>query len=305
MPDSAPLTPFGSVLTAMITPFTPEGALDIDGAVALAKYLVAEGSNGLVVAGSTGESTMLDDDERISLWECVASAVAVPVVAGSTTGDTRHSVALTQAAEQAGVAGILATTPYYSRPSQSGIAQHFQAVATATKLPVVMYDIPSRTGRALSASTMLGLANDVKNIVGLKDAGGNVAMTARLLANVPSGFSCYSGDDSLTLPLLSVGACGVIGVATHWCAKEMGEMIEAFFAGDVARATSINRALIPSFVFESSDDAPNPVPTKAVLRSLKLPAGQCRLPLGDAPAFLESEAMELLDALDKWRVSRS
>jgi 4-hydroxy-tetrahydrodipicolinate synthase len=231
--------------------------------------------------------------------------VTVPVVAGSTTGDTEHSVELTKAAEDAGVAGILATTPYYSRPSQRGLAQHFSAVATATRLPVMLYDIPSRTGRAIAASTVLGLAVEQKNVIGLKDAAGNLAATARLLATVPSGFACYSGDDSLTLPLLAVGACGVVGVATHWCAREMGQMIAAFFAGEVENAIAINRALLSSYAFESSDDAPNPLPTKAVMRALGLPAGQCRLPLGEAPPSLDVEAKELLLVLDQWRASRS
>ena len=302
---TAPPSPFGSVLTAMITPFSPDGALDIDGAVAIARHLVASGNDGLVIAGSTGESAMLSDDERIALWREIASAVSVPVVAGSTTGDTRHSVALTKEADSAGVAGILATTPYYTRPSQSGIGQHFEAIAAATTLPVILYDIPSRTGRRLSAGTILSLLATRPNVIGLKDAAGDVAASARLLASAPAGFALYSGDDSLTLPLLSVGACGVVGVATHWCAPEMKEMIASFFAGDVSRAVSLHRAMLASFAFESSDDAPNPLPSKAVLRAQGLPAGQCRLPLGDAPASLDEAARDVLDALDKWRAGRS
>jgi 4-hydroxy-tetrahydrodipicolinate synthase len=289
----------------MITPFTGSGELDLDGAATLAKQLVADGNDGLVVAGSTGESAMLDDDERISLWRVVADAVSVPVIAGSTTGDTRHSIELTKEAGKAGVSGILATTPYYSRPSQHGIAQHFTAVAEATDLPVILYDIPSRTGRRIAPATVLALASEVSNVVGLKDASGDPAGSARLYAASPPGFAFYSGDDSLTLPLLAIGASGVISVAAHWCAAEFAEMIRAYLEGDVDRALEINAALLPSYSFQSSDDAPNPVPTKAVMRRMNLPAGQCRLPLGGAPANLEAEAGALLATLQQWRASRT
>jgi len=289
----------------MITPFTDSGELDLDGAASLAKQLVADGNDGLVVAGSTGESAMLRDDERIALWRVVASAVTVPVIAGSTTGDTHHSVELTKEASKAGASGILATTPYYSRPSQSGITQHFRAVAEATDLPVLLYDIPSRTGRRLSHSTVLGLASELANVVGLKDASGDPASTARLIAASRPGFALYSGDDSLTLPLLALGGSGVISVAAHWCAAEFAEMIAAYLDGDVDRALEINTALLPSYSFQSSDDAPNPVPTKAVMRTMNLPAGQCRLPLGDAPSTLDDEAASLLATLQQWRASRT
>lgn len=305
MSMSAPPSPFGSVLTAMITPFSPDGALDVERAIQVARALVESGNDGLVIAGSTGESAMLSDDERITMWREIVNAVSVPVIAGSTTGDTRHSLELTREAEAAGVAGILATTPYYSRPSQHGIAQHFEAIAAVTTLPVVLYDIPSRTGRRLSAETILSVALSRSNVIGLKDAAGDVVASARLMASAPAGFALYSGDDSLTLPLLAIGACGVIGVATHWCGPEMKEMISAFFSGDIARAISINQAMLPSFAFESSDEAPNPLPSKAVLRARGLPVGQCRLPLGDAPAALDDAARELLGALDEWRASRA
>lgn len=305
MSMSAPPSPFGSVLTAMITPFSPDGALDVERAIQVARALVESGNDGLVIAGSTGESAMLSDDERITMWREIVNAVSVPVIAGSTTGDTRHSLELTREAEAAGVAGILATTPYYSRPSQHGIAQHFEAIAAVTTLPVVLYDIPSRTGRRLSAETILSVALSRSNVIGLKDAAGDVVASARLMASAPAGFALYSGDDSLTLPLLAIGACGVIGVATHWCGPEMKEMISAFFSGDIARAISINQAMLPSFAFESSDEAPNPLPSKAVLRARGLPVGQCRLPLGDAPAVLDDAARELLGALDEWRASRA
>jgi 4-hydroxy-tetrahydrodipicolinate synthase len=288
----------------MVTPFTASGALDLAGAERLASVLVEQGNDGLVLSGSTGEASTLTDDERVELWRAVVGAVDVPVVAGATSNDTAHSVELVRRAEGAGVSGILAVTPYYSRPSQAGIDAHFRAVARATSLPVVLYDIPVRTGRKISRTTLLRLAEQVPNIVALKDASGDPAGTARLLAEAPDGFSCYSGDDALTLPLLAVGAVGLIGVATHWCAPESGEMIERFLAGDVAGARELNAALLDSFAFETGDDAPNPLPTKAVLRVLGLPAGQCRLPLGDAPDGLEEAAAAVLGRLDAWRRSR-
>jgi len=296
---------FGRVLTAMATPFDADGALDLDGAVRLATELVAAGNDGLVVTGSTGEATALTDAERLALWREVAAAVDVPVIAGSTTADTAHSVELTRAASAAGVSGILAVTPYYSRPSQAGLDGHFRAVAAATDLPVLLYDIPVRSGRRIAPETILGLSSEVDNIVGLKDAAGDPASTARLLAELPGDFECYVGDDSLTLPLLSIGAVGLIGVATHWCAAECGEMIRRFLDGDVDGALEIERALIPSFSFETGEQAPNPQPTKAMLAVLGLPAGSCRLPLGPAPSGLEERAKAVLADLDAWRRQRA
>lgn len=285
----------------MATPFDADGAVDLAGAEALAAALVAEGNEGLVVTGSTGEASVLDDRERLELWRCVARAVEVPVLAGSTSNDTRHSVELTAAASRCGVAGILAVVPYYNRPAQAGLEAHFRAVAAATALPVVLYDIPVRTGRKLAAETILRLAEGVENIVGLKDAAADVAATARLLAAAPDGFVCWSGDDALTLPFLSVGAIGVISVISHWAAPEVAGMIRSFFAGDLPRALELQRRLLPSFAFLSSDLAPNPVPTKAMLRVMGLPAGQCRLPLGEAPAGLEDSAKAVLAELEASR----
>jgi 4-hydroxy-tetrahydrodipicolinate synthase len=302
MTTSARAARFGRVLTAMATPFGPDGTLDLDGAVKLASYLAAHGSDGLVVAGSTGESTVLSDDERELLWREIAAAVSVPVIAGSTVGDTEHSVELTRLATGCGVAGILAVTPYYSRPPQSGLEAHFRAVAAATDLPVVLYDIAVRTGRRIAPETILRLA-EVDNIVGLKDAAGEPGATARWLAEVPEDFDCYSGDDLLTLPLLSVGARGLISVAAHWCGIECNEMVVAFLEGRVDEALQLFRAVLPSFAFETSDEAPNPIPTKTMLRLLGLPAGQCRLPLGPAPDGLEERARQVLGGLESFRHS--
>src|SRR5437588_7359280 len=207
---------FGAVITAMVTPFDDHFALDLDGAATLARWLVDRGSDALVVAGTTGEGTVLSNDEKAELWRVVAEAVTVPVIAGSGTNDTRHSVELTKLAEVAGAAGILAVTPYYNRPSQAGLAAHFRAVAGATSLPVLIYDIPVRSGRKVAHDTMLGLARDVSNIVGVKDAAGNVAGSARLAAEAPRDFDMYCGEDALNLALLALGASGVISVVSHW-----------------------------------------------------------------------------------------
>jgi 4-hydroxy-tetrahydrodipicolinate synthase len=285
---------FGATLTAMVTPFDAEGALDVDGAVVLARWLADNGSDALVLAGSTGESAVLSDDEKRSLFQAVCQAVTVPVVAGTSTYDTAHSLHLTRLAEEAGASGILAVTPYYNRPSQAGIEAHFRAIAGATSLPVLLYDIPVRSGRAIERPTMLKLARTVDNIVGVKDALGNPSSTAQLMAEAPSGFELYSGDDIFTLPLLAIGAVGAISVAAHWVGKLHGEMLTAFAKGDVLEAQRLNQRMLPSFVFETSDQAPNPLPTKAVMRVLGLPAGQCRLPMGDAPAGLEDQARAIL-----------
>ncbi len=288
---------FGTVVTAMVTPFDDRGALDLDGAVTLARWLAEHGSDGLVLAGTTGEGPVLSDQEKADLWRAVAEAVTVPVVAGTGTNDTAHSIELTQTAERCGVAGALVVTPYYSRPSQAGLFDHFAAVASSSSLPVLLYDIPVRTGRRIAGDTMLRLAREVPTVVGVKDAAGDVIGASRLLAEAPSAFELYSGDDAFTLPLLSVGAVGVVSVASHWVGREMGEMVAAFRRGDVEGARQRHASLLDSFAFESSEEFPNPLPAKAVCRALGLPAGQCRQPLGPAPMELDGQASALIGRL--------
>src|SRR5262245_46305251 len=242
---------FGPVLTAMVTPFNDDGSVDYKGAAKLAKWLVAEGNDGLVVTGTTGESPVLTDDEQVAVWQAVREAVDVPLVAGSGTNDTRHAAELTSRVAATGIEGVLLVTPYYNRPSQAGIEVHFRHVAAATELPVILYDIPIRTGRKIATDTILRLVNEVPNIFAVKDAAANPAETARLIAEAPDGFELYSGDDAMTLPFLSVGAVGTIGVATHWVAREVGEMIAAYTKGDVERAVEINGRLIESYDFET------------------------------------------------------
>ncbi len=269
---------FGSVLTAMVTPFDGDGRVDVDTAVRLARWLVSRGNDGLVITGTTGESAVLTDEEKLSLWAAVAEAVDVPVVAGTGTYDTAHSIELTKAAESVGVAAILAVCPYYSKPSQAGIEAHFRAVAGATSLPVMLYDIPGRTGRKVASATLLRLAVDVSNIVAVKDAAGDPAASAQLLADAPTGFELYAGDDALTLPLLAVGGSGVVGVATHWASPIFAELVKAFDAGDPVRALACHRRLLPSFAYETTEENPYPVPAKAMMRELGFPVGPPRLP---------------------------
>lgn len=289
---------FGPVLTAMVTPFDADGKLDVDGVAELANHLVEQGNDGLVVTGTTGEASVLTDKEQVKVWRAVRDAVDVPLIAGSGTNDTAHAVELTMKAGEAGMNGVLLVTPYYNRPSQAGIEAHFRTIAAATDLPVILYDIPIRTGRKIATNTLLRLA-EVDNIVGVKDATGNPAETSKLVAATAEDFEIYSGDDAMTLPLLSVGAVGVIGVATHWVAREMGEMIAAFTKGDVDRAREVNATMLASFDYETGDDAPNPIPTKALLRVLGLPAGECRLPMGPAPDGLEDAARAVLRDLGR------
>ena len=285
-----PSPTFGRILTALITPFAQDGSVNLDVAQQLARRLVEEGNEGLVVCGTTGESPTLSDDEKLSMFAAVVEAVDVPVIAGTVGNNTAHSIELSLRAKALGVHGILSLCPYYNRPSQSGIEQHLRSIAQAVDLPQVIYDIPVRTGRKVSTEVLLRLAHEEKNVIGLKDAAANPAETARLIREAPADFEVYSGDDGLTLPLLSVGAVGTIGVATHWTAPDHVQMFEAIETGDLATATAVNQRMLPSFAFETGDLTPNPIPSKAMMRTLGFDVGQCRLPLGDAPEGLEDKA---------------
>jgi 4-hydroxy-tetrahydrodipicolinate synthase len=292
---------FGRILSALVTPFDAAGAVDFDVAQQLAKHLVAEGHDGLVVCGTTGESPTLTDDEKLGMFAAVVEAVDVPVVAGTVGYNTAHSVELSRQAAKLGVHGILSLCPFYSRPSQAGIEAHFRAVAEACELPQIIYDIPVRTGRKVASEVLIRLANEVPNIVAVKDAAGSPAESARVIAATPADFEHYSGDDGLTLPLLAVGAVGVIGVATHWTGPDHVEMFDAWARGDVAAARAANVRMLESFAFETGDLAPNPIPTKAMLRTLGWNVGQCRLPLGDAPDWVEPRAREVWQNLEAAR----
>ena len=288
---------FGRILTAMVTPFDAQGDLNVDAAVRLAKWLVEQGNEGLVICGTTGESPTLSIDEKLTLFETVASAVTVPILAGTTGYNTGLDIGLTEEAGKLGIAGVLAVCPFYSRPSQAGLETHFRAIAGATDLPVVLYDIPVRSGRKIDSTTLVRLAADVPNILGLKDAAGNPGATAAVKANSPADFEVYSGDDAMTLPLLAIGAVGVIGVATHWCAPDQVEMFDAWERGDVLSAQRINARQLESFEFETGDAAPNPVPSKAMMRTLGHDVGECRSPMGPTPDGLEAAARQVYDRL--------
>ena len=287
----------GAVATAMVTPFDGGGGFDAKAAVRLARWLLEHGTDSLVLAGSTGEGTSLSDGEKAELWRVVAAETGAPVVAGVGTADTRHTVELARAAEEAGATALLVVTPYYSRPPQAGLALHFRAVAESTSLPVYLYDIPIRSGRKISHEVMLELANDVGNIVGVKDAASDPYATAQLAREAPDGFEIYSGEDRVTLPLLSVGAVGAISVESHWAGTLVGRMIAAHRRGDVAEARRLDGLLISSHQFQTGDLAPNPIPAKVMMNVLGLDVGQCRLPMGPPPKDLEDTARKLLDEL--------
>ena len=281
---------FGTVVTAMVTPFDEEEQVDLGAAVTLAKGLQASGTEGIVLGGTTGEGSTLTDDEKLDLFRAVSEAVTIPVLAGSTSNDTAHSVALTAAASKVGVAGILATGPYYNRPSQRGIAAHFAAVAASTALPVVAYDIPIRTGRRILPETYVEMTAASPNLLAIKDASGDLIAAAESIAMFAGRLDWYSGDDSLTLAFAALGAVGVISVAAHWAAAEFSQLFDGVRSGNLEAARHANARLFESYRFQGSDLNPNPLPAKAMARHLGYAVGQCRLPMGAADSSLDAEA---------------
>ncbi|MGF1430743.1 4-hydroxy-tetrahydrodipicolinate synthase [Kitasatospora sp. LaBMicrA B282] len=278
-PISTPRAPFGRVLTAMVTPFSADGALDLDGAQRLAAHLVDSGNDGLVLNGTTGESPTTSDAEKAQLVRAVVEAVGdrAHVVAGVGTNDTAHSIELARQAEAAGAHGLLVVTPYYSKPPQEGLYRHNVAVADATGLPVMLYDIPGRSGVALSHETLVRLGEHPR-IVANKDAKGDLGAASWAIAR--SGLAWYSGDDILNLPLLSVGAVGVVSVVGHVVADRLRALVEAHGAGRVAEATEIHQSLLP--VFTGMFRTQGLILTKAALALQGRAAGPVRLPLVDA-----------------------
>jgi 4-hydroxy-tetrahydrodipicolinate synthase len=247
MSMSPPSPPFGRVLTAMVTPFAGDGSLDLDAAAGLASYLVDElGNDGLVISGTTGESPTTSDAEKADLLRVVLDAVGdrAQILAGVGTFDTEHTVELAATAAKLGAGGLLVVTPYYSKPPQPGILEHFRRVADATDVPVMLYDIPGRAGVAIATDTMLRLAEHPR-IVAVKDAKGDLAASSRVIAE--SELAYYSGDDAMTLPLLSIGAVGVVGTSTHFSAPGTKQLIEAYLAGDNATALRLHQQLLPIY----------------------------------------------------------
>lgn len=269
---------FGQMLTAMVTPFDQHGEVDYNAARTLVNYLIENGSDGLVVAGTTGESPTLTTEEKVELFKLVVetSAGRVPVIAGTGSNNTRASIKLTKLAEEAGVDGIMLVTPYYNKPSQEGLFQHFKTIADATSLPVMLYNIPGRCVVNMSVETIIRLS-EISNIVSVKEASGNLDAMAEIISRTPDTFSLYSGDDALTLPLLSIGGTGVISVASHIIGKEMQEMINLFKGGRVQEAAALHRNLLP--IMKALFAAPNPVPVKTALNMQGVQVGEVRLPL--------------------------
>ncbi|MGW1494631.1 4-hydroxy-tetrahydrodipicolinate synthase [Streptomyces sp. NBC_00191] len=275
-PISTPQTPFGRVLTAMVTPFTADGALDLAGAQRLAAHLVDAGNDGLIINGTTGESPTTSDAEKDQLVRAVLEAVGdrAHIVAGIGTNDTRHSIELARTAERSGAHGLLAVTPYYNKPPQEGLFRHFSAIADATELPVMLYDIPGRSGVPIDTETLVRLA-DHPRIVANKDAKGDLGRASWAIAR--SGLAWYSGDDMLNLPLLSVGAVGFVSVVGHVVTPELRALLDAHLTGDVQKATEIHQQLLP--VFTGMFRTQGVITTKAALALQGLPAGPLRLPL--------------------------
>ncbi|MEU6679655.1 4-hydroxy-tetrahydrodipicolinate synthase [Streptomyces sp. NPDC046853] len=275
-PTSTPQTPFGRVLTAMVTPFTADGALDLDGAQRLAAHLVDAGNDGLVINGTTGESPTTSNAEKAELVRAVVEAVGdrAHVVAGVGTNDTRHSIELARDAERVGATGLLTVTPYYNKPPQEGLLRHFSAIADSTELPVMLYDIPGRSGVPINTETIVRLAQHPR-IVANKDAKGDLGRASWAIAR--SGLAWYSGDDMLNLPLLSVGACGFVSVVSHVVTPELRAMLDAHSTGDVQKATEIHQKLLP--VFTGMFRTQGVITTKAALTLQGRPAGPLRLPL--------------------------
>ena len=294
----------GRVVTALATPFLADGSLDLEGAGVLARHVVESGSQGIVVGGTTGESPTLRDDE---LWELVAAvrdAVGgtARITVGTGTNDTSRSVERTVRAAAAGADAALVVTPYYNRPSQAGLLAHFTAVAAATDLPVMLYDIPSRTGREIEVDTLAELAR-IPNIIGVKDATARVDRTADVIAatrGAPGGFDVWSGSDEVNLPLLAVGGVGVVSVAAHLAGPEIAEMV-AVHATDPERARELHLACMPLHRALFLD--PNPGPLKAALRARGLPAGPVRLPLVDADESVTSRVVAALSLLEARRAA--
>lgn len=288
--------PFGDILTAMITPFTKAGEVDYETAWSLAEYLVQHGSDGIVVAGSTGESATLSHDEKVAMYRTVVEAVGsrAKVVAGTGTYDTRESIELTRQAAEVGCHAVMAVTPYYNKPPQEGLYRHFVAIAEASQLPLMIYNVPSRTVRRIEVDTIARLAAH-RGIVAVKDAVEDLGFTSRTKRAVPADFVIYSGQDELTLPILAVGGSGVVSVASHLVGPQLKRMVTAANEKDWETARAIHLALLP--LFGALFIEPNPIPLKAALNAVWGPVGEPRLPLVPAePATLAALEQALVIA---------
>ena len=269
---------FGRILTAMVTPFHDDLSVNYGAAADLAKYLVANGSNGLVVTGSTGEAATLSNEEKLKLYSTVLDTVGdkATIIAGTGSNDTRASIVLTKLAEKLGVHDAMLVGPYYNKPPQEGFYQHFKAIAETTDLPLIIYNVPGRTASNILPATVARLA-EIKNIVAIKEASGNLQQISEIISTTPNDFVLYSGDDSLTLPVLALGGVGVISVAAHIVGNRMQEMITAFFNNDLNKAQDIQAELLP--FFKMMFITTNPIPVKTAVNLIGLNGGPFRLPL--------------------------
>jgi 4-hydroxy-tetrahydrodipicolinate synthase len=285
----------GRLFTAMVTPFDAKGAVNVSEAVRLAQFLIDRGNDGLIVAGTTGESPALETNEKLALFGAIKSALGkrATVIAGTTGNNTHHSVELTKEATKTGVDGILAVVPYYSKPPQDGLLKHFGAIAEATTLPIVLYNIPGRTNVNLLPETVHELARRHQNIVAIKESSGNVEQfTALVRDRVREDFTVYSGDDYFYLPSLALGAYGCISVAAHVCGRELRAMADAYDNGDIETAGRLHRDL--QALFSALFAHPSPIPVKWAMNEFGFAAGACRPPMGDMPESLKAVLRPLI-----------
>ena len=280
---------FGRIATAMVTPFDRKGHIDFSKTTQLVNYLIANGSESLVVCGTTGESPTLSKEEKLALIDHVIKVVnkRVPVIAGTGSYNTYESIELTKKAENLGADAIMLVAPYYNKPNQEGLYQHFKSVAQETALPILLYNIPGRSVVNVEPETIIALSQ-IKNIVAVKEASGNLNKMTKIIANTPDHFELYTGDDGNTLPVLSIGGVGVISVAAHVIGNEMQEMITKFLDGNISEAAKLHQKLLPIMV--ELFKAPNPVPVKTALQMKGLDVGTVRLPL---VPLTENERLEL------------
>lgn len=289
---------FGRLLTAMVTPFTADNKLDVEGIYRLVEHLIQTGTTAIVASGTTGESPTLSHDEKCELFRHTVAAAAgrIPIIAGTGGNDTVASIRLSKEAEELGVNGLLLVAPYYNRPSQEGLYVHFKQIADSVAIPVMLYNIPSRTGVNIEAETILRLA-EVENIFAVKEASGNFAQFMKLAAEKPDDFFMYSGDDKFTLPMMAIGAFGVVSVASHVIGQEMTSMMDAFCTGRNDEAAVWAARLLP--IMDALFSAPSPAPLKAALHQLGLPGGQVRLPLVKCPDVVNENVLVCLQRLGK------
>jgi 4-hydroxy-tetrahydrodipicolinate synthase len=284
---------FGRIVTAMVTPFNQHGQLDVAATKELVQHLIANGTDALVVAGTTGESPTLSTEEKLLLFKTVVETVdgQIPVIAGTGSNNTNASIELTKQAEEIGVDAIMLVVPYYNKPSQEGMYAHFSAIANVTKLPVMLYNIPGRSAVNMSVETTLRLAQ-ISNIVAIKEASGDLDAMATIIEHAPEGFSLYTGDDSLTLPILAIGGTGVVSVASHIIGNEMQQMVRNFQSGQVTAAAMQHRQLVP--VMKTLFMAPNPTAVKAALEMKGIKVGSVRLPLIPLTAEQQQELQTVI-----------